>query len=162
MDYGDISENSPLIVWVIGPLIFQFFRRRRRPKETTHAQIVQNLLAEVKLNRRLAEVYTFDWRAKKFITAAWQRNRNKLDFLEQSAQTVLSDSFMMADDFNQQISAAKKYKSASYMASVNVGRLKSSLTKCEEELEHWLESKTGSSEPEVKMPGIFGDFTGRG
>lgn len=162
MDFGNISENIPLIVSVIGLIIFQFIMRRRRPQETTHAQIAQNLLAEVKLNIRLTEVYTFDWRAKKFITAAWQRNRSKLDFLEQPAQTVLSNSFMMADDFNQQISAAKKHKSASYMTNINVDRLKSSLTKGEEELEYWLESKTGSSEPEVKMPGIFGGFTGRG
>ncbi len=162
MDFGDISENIPLIVTIIGVIIFQIFMRRRRPRETTHAQIVQNLLAEVKLNLRLAEIYTFDWRAKKFTTTAWQRNRNKLDFLEQPAQTALSDSFIMADDFNQQISAAKKYKSTSYMASVDVDRLIISLTKGQEELEHWMESKTGSSEPEVKMPGIFGDFTGRG
>ncbi len=157
MDFGDISENIPLIITVIGVIIFQIFMRRRRPQEKTQAQIVQNLLAEVKLNLRLAEVYTFDWRAKKFMTTTWQRNQNKLDFLEQSTQTAISDSFMMAEDFNQQISAAKKHKSTSYMASVNIDRLKSSLTKGEEGLEHWLESITGSSEPEVKIPGIFGN-----
>ena len=162
MDFADIAENIPLILTVVGILIFQFFMRRRQPKETTHAQIAQNLLAEVKLNLRITETFTFDWNAKKFTTTTWGRTRNKLDFLEQSAQTHLSDSFMMAEDFNQQISAAKKHKSTNYMASVNIEKLNSSLTKGLEGLEHWLETKTGSSEPSVKMPGIFGDFTGGG
>lgn len=162
MDFGDIGGNIPLIVTIIAVLIFQFFLRRRRPQEKTHAQVAQNLLAEVKLNLRLIEAYTFDWRAKKFTTTTWQRTQHKLDFLAQPGQTALADSFMMADDYNQQISLAKKHKSTNYMASVNIDRLKSSLTKGEEELEHWLETKTGSSKPQVKIPGIFGDFTGGG
>lgn len=161
MDFGDIGDNIPLIVSIIGLILFQFFMRRRRPKEKTQSQIVQNLLSEVRLNLSLTEVFTFDWRAKKFITTTWQRNQNKLDFLEQSTQVDISDAFMMADDYNQQINAAKKHRSTNYMASVNVDKLNEILTRIQQDLEKWLESKTGSSEPGLEAPSIFGDFTGR-
>jgi len=162
MDFGDIGGNIPIIVTIIGLILLQFFLRRKRTLETTPREIAQSLLSEVRLNLRLVEVFTFHWRAKKFITATWQRSKNKLDFLDQSLQITLSDAFTMTEDFNQQIGAAKKYKSTSYMASVDMDKLKVTLTKSEQGLEQWLTSEVGTTEPSTKHPGIFDDWTGRG
>ena len=161
MDFGDIGENIPVIAMVIGLILLQFFLRRRRPQEVTHQGIAQNLLAEVRLNHRIAEAYTLGGKTRKFMTTSWQRYKNKLDFLDQSLQVTLSDAFTMAEDFNQQIAAAKKYKSTSYMASVNVDKLKGPLTKSEEGLGQWLQSKGGTTEPPLTIPGMFDDLLGK-
>ncbi len=160
MDFGNISENLPFIVAIIALVFFQYVLKRRRPAEAAHPDIVQDLLSEVRLNLRLADIFTVDQHNKKFMTTSWQLNRNKLDFLSQPTQVSVSDAFTMAMDFNQQISSAKKFKSTSYLMSIDAGKLKSVLTKSQEGLEAWLNSEVGTTEPEKKVPGVFDDFTG--
>lgn len=158
MEPGGI--NVPLIVAIIGIILLQFFLRRRRKPETTSRDIAQSLLSEVRLNLGLVEAFLFHWRAKKFELASWQRNKTKLDFLDHPLQVVLSDAFTMAEDFNQQIEAAKKHKSASYMASLNVDKLRKPLTKSKEGLEEWLQSTVVGKEPPTQYPGLFDTLFG--
>lgn len=155
MDFGDIGENLPIIVMVIALIFLQFFLRRRRKPEATQREIVQSLLSEARMNLSLIEASRFRSQVKKFEAGSWQRNKNKLDFLEQSLQTVLSDAFMKVEDFNQQIEAAKKYKSASYMVNIDVDKLTTPLTKSKEGLEEWLLAQTGTKEPPPRYPGMF-------
>ena len=143
MDFGDISENLPIIISIIVLIILQFFLRRRRAPAATNLGIVQGLLSEVRLNIRLTEIFTYDKPGRKFMTTSWQMYKNKLDFLEQTLQGALSDAFTMSEDYNQQIAAAKKYKSTSYLASIDVDKLKDKLTKSREGLEEWLQAKVG-------------------
>ena len=74
---------------------------------------------------------------------------------------ALSDASAIVEDFNQQIGAARKYKSASYMASVNMDKLKEPLAKSKQGLEEWLLARVGTKEPSPKYPGVFDDWTGR-
>ena len=160
MEFGDIEKNLPIIVMVIALILLQFFLRRRRKPEATQGEIVQSLLSEVRMNLSLTEAFRLRSQVKKFGAASWQRNKTKLDFLDQSLQTVLSDAFMKAEDFNQQIEAAKKYKSTSYMVNIDVDKLTGPLTKSKEGLEAWLLKNVGRKEPPPKYPrvidGLFG------
>jgi len=45
----------------------------------------------------------------------------------------------MAEDFNRQIDAAKKHKSASYLANINVDNLRKPLVRGKQGLEEWLQ-----------------------
>ena len=163
MDFGDIGGNLPLIAAVIGVILLQFFLRRRRKPETTHQEIARNLLLEVKLNQALAETFRLRQKPKRFEVTSWQRNKTKLDFLDQPLQGSLSDAFGIIEDFNQQIAAAKKYKSASYMVNVNVDKIKEPLAKSKQGLEEWLMAKTGVKEPLPKYEGMIDSlFGGRG
>jgi len=162
MDFGDIGANVPLIVGVIILILAQFFLRRRRKPATTHKEIAQSLLSEVKLNQALVESFHLRQKPKKFETVSWRMNKTKLDFLDQALQVVLSDAFMIAEDFNQQIEAAKKYKSASYMVNVDTGKLKGPFTKSQQGLEQWLLSTAETKESPPKSPGLFDDFLGGG
>ncbi len=161
MDFGNIGDNIPFIIMVVGLILLQFFLRRKHTRETKPQDITEGLLSEVRLNLRLAEVFTFSHRASKFMTTTWQINKNKLDFLDQPLQVTLSDAFTMAEDFNQQIAAARKYKSTSYLASIDVDKLKGKLTKSEQGLEQWLQSEVGTTETPVKIHGIFDDWLGK-
>ena len=161
MDFGNIGSNIPAIVLAIALILLQLFLKRRRKPETTQQEIVRSLLSEVKLNQALAESYHLRQKPKKFEIVSWQRNKNKLDFLDKAVQVALTDAFTTAEDFNGQIEAAKKYKSASYMVNVNVGKIIEPLTKSRQGLEQWLLSKTGTKESSSKYPGIFDDWFGK-
>ncbi|MFC1847462.1 hypothetical protein ACFLW5_01430 [Chloroflexota bacterium] len=159
MDFAEIGENIPIIVAIIGFILLQFVLKKRKP-ETTHQEIAQSLLSEVKLNQALVGSYHLQQKPKKFEAVSWHRNKNKLDFLSHSLQVTLSDTFMVVEDFNQQISAAKKHKSASYMVNVNVDKLKGPLDKSQQGLEEWLLAKAGTKEPPPKYPGMLDGFLG--
>ena len=157
----DWKENLPLILGALALIIFQFFVRRKRSPETSQQELVQNLAAEVRLNLRIADFFSFEYKARRFMTTTWQLNKNKLDFLDKALQNNISDAFIMVEDYNQQIAAAKKNKSTSYMANINTDKLKGLLAKCQEGLEQWLLLKTGSRNPPEKMPGMFDDLLGK-
>lgn len=154
-------SNVPIILLVIGLVLLQFFLMRRRKPEVTQQEIVQNLLSEVRLNQALAETFHLRQKPKRFEVTSWQRSKAKLDFLPQPLQVALSDAFGIIEDFNQQIETAKKQKSASYMAGVNIDRLKKPLAESRQGLEQRLTSITGTKKPPAKYPGMFDDWTGR-
>ena len=158
MNFDAIAENLPFFVAIIGFILLQWFMRRKRKPAGTQQEIAQNLLAEVKLDLALAEVFNFHWRVKKFEIVSWHLNRNKLDFLPQSLRVSITDTFTVAEDYNQQIGAARKNKSVSHMASVDIERFKVLLFNTKEGLEQWLLSQTGTKEPSQKYPGVLDDF----
>ena len=161
MDFGDIGGNLPIIVVIIGLILLQIFLIRRRKPETTHRAIVQSLLSEVRLNQALVEAAYLQQKPRKFAVTSWHMNKRKLDSLQQSLQGSLSEAFGMAEDFNQQIEAAKKYKSAAYMAGVNMDKLKEPLAESRQGLEEWLQLKTGTKEPSLEYPGLFDSLFGK-
>jgi len=159
MDFGDIGANLPIILLIIGLVLLQFFLRRRKP-EVGRQEVVQSLLSEVRLNQAVAKLFEQQQKPRRFETVSWQRNKNKLDFLGESLQRALSDAFGMAEDYNQQIGAAKKYKSTSYLVSIDVDKLKEPLAKSREGLEEWLLSNVGRKESPSQYPGFFERFFG--
>jgi len=160
MDFGDISGNFPIIVMIVVFVLLQYFLKRRRKPEITHQEIARSLLSEVRLNQALAENFHLREKPKKFEAVSWQMNKTKLDFLDESLQVALSNAFMMVEDSNRQIDAAKKYKSASYMVGIDVGKMREPLTKSQQGLEEWLQSATGTKDPTPKYPGVFDTLFG--
>ena len=160
MDFGDIGANLPFIIGIVALIFLQFILARRRKPGTTNQEIVQSLLSDVRLNLALVETVGLRQKPRKFAASSWRINKTKLDFLDQPLQVALSDAFMMIEDFNRQIEAAKKYKSTSYMASMNVDKLKKPLAKSQEGIEKWLLENTGGKEPSSKYHGMFDSLFG--
>ncbi len=161
MDFNTIMEKLPIIAIVLAIVLLQFFLRRRKP-EGAYRETAQSLLAEVKLNQAMAETFHLRQKPKKFETVSWRMNKTKLGFLGESTQRNLSSTFAMVEEFNQQIDAAKKYKTTSYLVSMSADRLKEPLVKSRQGLEDWLLAKVGTIEPTMKYPGMFdGLFGGR-
>jgi len=154
-----ILNNLPIIAAVIVVLLLQFLFWRPKP-DRTQQEIAQNLLTEVKLNQGLVGIFGFRQKPKKFEVTSWQRNKNRLAFLNESLQSALSDAFDMVEDFNRQIDMAKKHRSTSYMANLNVDKLKEPLAKSKQGLEEWFLIKIGKKEPPMKYPGIFDTLFG--
>ena len=162
MDFAAIEGNLPLLLVIVALILLPLFFGRKRRSEARPQEIVRVLLSEVRLNLSQTEMYRSGRQVKKFEAVSWGMHKGKLDFLSQSLQAALSDAFMMVEDYNQQIDAAKKHRSAGSLASINADKLKGSLTKSKEGLEEWLMSKVGTKEPPTKYPGLFdGLFGGR-
>lgn len=159
MNWDNFTENLPLIGTIIGFLILQFVIRRKRSPNASEEQIVQAFLSDIRVNIRLLDVLIEGEQIKKFHMDVWKAYRFKIEFLSQSLQSALTDVFEIAQDYNDQVAAARKYKSTHYYASINTGKMEDRLKKCKTELENWLMKRTGTIEPGGKssiMDDLFG------
>jgi len=139
-DFGDIGRNLIILIPLILLIVFNLFFRRRKKAEKTQPEIAMGLLSEVAVNQQIAETFLPKSQLKKFRTGSWQRNRGKLDFLDQKLREDLAKTFSMAEEFNRAIDATRKFKSSSYLEGISVDRLKESLTRSRQGLAEWFES----------------------
>lgn len=129
-----ISYLIPLIMFIIFNVVFKKHREQQRQKA-----VVKDLLSETDYNSKLVESFSMQSKMKNFKTSTWKRNRDKMDYIDQSLYSTLADAYEIADGFNRDIDAAKKHKSTSYIAGIDVSRLIKPLTKSKQGLEEWIE-----------------------
>ena len=160
MDFFGEGSQWAIIIPIIILIVLSFVMRRRRPAEKTDTEIAGSLFLDANENLKLAESFSFQRRPKKFRTGSWQRNSEKVDFLDASLRSSLADAFGLAEDFNQEIEAAKKYKSTIYLSGVDVHKLEEPLTKSKQGLEEWLKANIQQAGPGAGqrgcLPGGFG------
>jgi len=150
-----IGENLIIVAAIIGLLLLQFLFRRGRQPVRNRPELVRGLLTDVRINEALVETFGLRPKPRKFETANWQLNRNRLDFLGQSLRATLSDAFTLAQNFNQEIKTARKSPSDSHIVTLDVAKLKEPLAKSKQGLEDWLLANVGGKEPPMKYPGLF-------
>ena len=145
-DWKSIGQIFSYLIPVIVFILFNvFFRKQQEQKRRMEA--VRSLLSEINSNQELMEAFLFQWQAKKFKIGAWKRNKDKMDYIDQDLHIILASAYEIAEEFNREIEAAKKHKSASYLASIQVDRLKEPLVKSRQGLEEWLQLNKGKKEP---------------
>lgn len=137
-DWGGIEKVItyliPLIMFILFNVLFKKHREQQR-RQT----VVKGLLSETEYNSKLVETFSMQSQMKKFKTTTWKRNRDKMDYIDQSLYSTLADAYEIADGFNREIDAAKKHKSTSYIASIDVSRIIKPLAKSKQGLEEWIE-----------------------
>ena len=154
-DFGEGSQWMILIP-IIVLIVLSFVMRRRRPAEKTDPEIAGSLFLDVNENLKLAESFSLQRHPKKFRTGSWQRNSEKVDFLDASLRSSLADAFGLAEDFNLQIESAKKHKSTIYLSGVDVHKLEEPLTKSKQGLEEWLKANIQQAGPGAGRRGCMG------
>ena len=80
---------------------------------------------------------------KNFKTTTWKRNKDKMDYIDQTLYSTLADAYEIAEGCNREIDAAKKHKSTSYIAGIDTRRLIEPLAKSRQGLEEWIELNKG-------------------
>jgi hypothetical protein len=153
MDWGNLGGNIIFIIAVLAIVVLFSLFRRRSP-ERDRPEIVRRLLSEVRINEALIEIFHRQPKPRRFETATWQLNKKKLDFFEQSLQVDLTSAFTLAEDFNQQLKAAKKAKSTDFKLNFDFEKMREPLVKSKKGLEDWLVAHFGGKEPPPKYPGI--------
>ena len=160
MDFGEGSTFYyiiPIVVLIV--LSFVLRRRRGGGTEQTPVDIAGSLLFDVRENQKVVGAVGTQMRPKKLKNDSWRRNEAKLDFLDTSLRNTLSETFNLAEDYNMQVDAAKRFKSTSYISVINVDRLKRSLSSSNQGLEEWLRAnmEQGGPTQQQQRPGcLFG------
>lgn len=155
MNGEGVLGNIILVVVILLFLLSSIFLRRRSMEKTELGRVV-TLLSEINENLKIIDAFSFTLGVKKFKTGSWTRNQDKLDFLDDKLRTNLARAFGMAEEFNQNIDAAKKHKSSSYLANIEADKLKEALTKSQQELGDWFNENKDKQELPPKKRGLFG------
>ena len=137
-DWSEIGKVISYIIPVIIFLLFNVVFRKQREKQG-QLEVVKGLLSEIEYNSNLADMFSMRSQIKNFKIATWKRNRDKIGFIDQDLYSTLADAYEIAEGFNRDIDVAKKNKSMSYIAGINVTRLIKPLTMSKQGLEEWLE-----------------------
>jgi len=161
LDFSDLSEVMPIILTVIGLIAIQWFLRRKGGSSSSSQQyIVHALLSDIRVNLRLVEILMDGEQIKRFAINGWKINREKIEFLNQNLQSALTESFDIAQDYNDQVATTKQFKTTNYVANIDTVKLKDRLQKCKSALEDWLMTNVGTTDPGGKT-GIFDSLIGR-
>ena len=154
------GEQWQWLIPLIIIIVLSFVMMRRRPTEKTPQDIASSLLMDVMANQRALEKFETQKRPKKLQLGSWQRNSEKIDFLEPSLRSTLADTFRQIEDFNLRVESAKMYKSTSYLFGVNIDKLEGPLTKSREGLEEWLKANIEQAGPGAGRQGCMGGGLG--
>jgi hypothetical protein len=114
-------------------IVLQVVRMRRAPLGRA-----VGILSNIKHNERLCENFSFHRSVGRMKTSAWQKNKDRVEFLPQELWTRLSQLFEMVGEVNELIDAAIRHKSDSYMAAIDISKLKTPLATCREQLQEWV------------------------
>ena len=136
-DLSDIGKIFSYIIPIIVFILFNVLFKKQREQQR-RMTVVKSLLSETEYNSKMAESFSLRSQMKRFKTATWRRNKGKIDYIDQGLFSTLASTYEIADDFNREIEAAKKHKSASYIAGIDTSRLIGPLAKSKQGLEEWL------------------------
>jgi hypothetical protein len=154
------AEQWSWLIPLIIVIALSFIMRRRKPVENTPQEIASSLLMDVVADQQALEKFSTQKKPKKLKMGSWQRNWEKLDFLDPSLRETLSKTFTQIEDFNMRVESAKMYKSTSYLFGVNIERLQEPLDKSREGLEEWLKANAEQAGPGAGRQGCMGGGLG--
>ncbi len=153
---SDGTGINIIVILVLVLLVAANIFLRNRKTEKTPLGMIASLLSEVAKNQKLTEGFNFQRGGKKFKTGSWKRNKNKIDFLPLELKNTLAKAFDMTEEVNERIDAARKFGSDSYMAGIDVDKLKEPLAKSKQELQEWFQENMGKPEyAPTKRRGLF-------
>ena len=155
MESGGTSINILFVILIGFFLVLNIYIKKRRTDKTSLGMVV-GIFTDVNKNLQKIENFGFHWQVGKFKADSWSRGKDKIDFLPLELRQKLSRVFDMVEDMNRRIEAAKKYKSDSYMAGVDAGKLKEPLTESKQQLQEWLQENMQNPEYAPKRRGLFG------
>ena len=152
---GETGINIIVGVVILLLLVFNVFFRKGRAEKTPLGRVV-SIFSDLSKNEKLVENFSFHRTVKKLRTGSWKRNGNKVEFLPQDLRMMLAQTFEMSEEVNERIEAARKFKSDSYMAGIDVSKLKEPLARSKQRLQYWLQENIQNPEYMPKRRGLFG------
>ena len=156
MDLGETGTNVILGIVVFLFLALNIYVRSRRAGKAPVGMVI-TVLAEINHNEKLVDNFSFHHGVGRMKTGAWKKNKDKVNFLPQELRMTLSRAFEMSEEVNERIDAARKFKSDSYMAGIDVSKLKAPLAESKQHLQEWLQANMQNPEYQPKKRrGLFG------
>jgi len=153
--------SETVINILVGVVILLFlglniYVKSRRSLKTPLGRVAL-ILTNINHNVNMVENFSFHHGVGKMKTDAWQKNKDNIDILPQESRMALSQVFEMCEEVNGRIDAARKFKSDSYMAGIDISRLKAPLADSQRRLQEWLQANMNNPEYQPKRRrGLFG------
>jgi len=119
---------------------------RQRRSERSPVDIASVIFMDLRTNLGILESMGSSKRPRKLKVDGYQRNENKLEFLDDSVRRDLATTYHLAEDYNRQVEAVKSYQHSGYMSIISVDKLKRSLVNSQQGLEQWLRANTGGGQ----------------
>jgi hypothetical protein len=138
MHLSETVVNILFVIVVILLLVLSIYIRIRRVKRSLLGRVA-SILVDLNKNQKLMDNFSFHHAVKGFRTSAWKKNRDRVTFLPQELLKTLSQVFEICEEINDRINSAKKFKSDSYMASIDLSRLKAPLAQSQRQLREWIQ-----------------------
>jgi len=156
MDSGETGTNVIIGIVLVLFLALNIYVKSRRTGKAPLGRAV-SVLAEINHNEKLVDNFSFHYGVGRMKTGAWKKNKDKVDFLPRELRMTLSRAFEMSEEVNDRIDAARKFKSDSYMAGIDVSKLKAPLAESKQQLQEWLQANMQNPEYQPKKRrGLFG------
>jgi len=155
MELNETLMNILLGALIVILLVANFYFRKRKTDKSPLGMAV-GIFSDVNKNLKLVENFSFHWQVGKLKDSNWQLNKDRVDFLPVDIKSTLSKTFDMVEEVNQRIEAAQRYKSNSYMAGIDIDKLKGPLARSKERLQEWIKENFQNPEYMPKRRGLFG------
>ncbi len=155
MDLGETGINILLGTLIALLLVANFFFRKRKSEKTPLGMVV-GIFSELRHNQKLTETFSFHHTIQRFRTSHWNKSKNRIDLVPIEIRVKLEKAFDLTEDANNRINAAKKSGSDSYMAGIDVGRMKEPIAVAEHQLREWLQENMDNPELQPKKRGMVG------
>ena len=155
MELSETGTTIIMVVLMVGLLVANVYFGKRKAEKTPLGKVV-SVLSDIRYNQKVIQTFSFHWRTKRLKVGGWRRNSAKIGFLPEELLISLDKVFDMVDDFNQRIDAARKSKSDSYMAGIDVDKLKEPFNKVADRLGEWVQANMSNPEYAPKRRGLFG------
>ena len=153
---GGFWETYGIFIPVVIFLIISIVMKRKRGAKT-NLEVAIGLLSDIKHNLKITDTLSSTWKTfKKFKTGNWQRNGEKIEFLDVELQDHIIDAFEMAEEYNERIVSAKKNKSTSYLMGIQTDKLADALNQAREGLEVWVRENFQTEMFKGRKRGLFG------
>ena len=146
---SETAINIIIGVVIFGALVLSMIVKWRRQMQAPLGRVAL-ILADLNHDEKLVENFGFHRGAGRMRTGAWQKNKDRVDFLPQELRMMLAHTFEMSEEVNDRIDTAKKFKSDSYLAGIDVSKLKEPLAKSKQQLLEWLQANMQNPEYQPK------------
>jgi hypothetical protein len=152
----ETTLNILLGILLLGALALNIYVKYRRSKKTPLGRVA-SILMDINHNEKFVDNFSYHRGFGKMKMSSWQKYKDKVDFLPQEMRMTLSQTFDMCEEVNERIDSARKFKSDSYMAGIDVSKLRTPLARSKEQLREWLQENLQNPEYQQKRRwGIFG------
>ncbi|OGO20977.1 MAG: hypothetical protein A2144_08885 [Chloroflexi bacterium RBG_16_50_9] len=145
MQLSETAINVIFLVAIVLLLAFSFYIRIRRMKRSALGRVA-TILGDLNKNQKLVDDFSYHHAVKGFRTRAWKKNKDTIEFIPENVRIKLAKVFEMSDEVNDRIKSAKRVKSDSYMAGIDLSRLKTPLAEARQQLREWVQENMQNPE----------------
>ena len=156
MNLSETTINILFGVVIFLLLVFSIYMRIRRTSRSPMWRVV-SILRNLNKNEKLVESFSFHHNIERFKMGGWKKYKDQVEFLPQEIRDALAEAFSLIQEINDRIDSAKRYKSNSYMAGIDVSKLKAPVSKGRQLLVAWVQENYQNPEYQTRRRrGLFG------